>query len=469
MKPLSLEEIRQAVHGRWLKAGRPQTVVAVTTDSRTARAGELFVALRGPRFDGHAFLSVAAEAGCPAAMVQLDGEPRPEVAGLFEAGVIGVTDTVKALGALGGYHRGLNATTVIGVTGSNGKTTVKRMIHRILSRRLKGQCSPKSFNNAIGVPLTLLAAEPNDDYLVCELGSSGPGEIAALGRLTRPEVAVITSVAETHLEKLGSFQRIVSEKASILEFLNPDGLAVVWADNELLSRTVAGYPRRVVCFGQSAEAALRLTDYQPAGCGQRFEINNRLWVTLPVSGRHNAVNALAAIAVAQRFGFSQDDAAAALADYVPEPMRLEWIDDGAVTILNDAYNANPASVVAAADVLAETPARRRVMIVGDMCELGPSAEALHVQTGRQIAERDIDFLIGVGPLGRYIAQGAAEAGIETRTFVTLRQVSQAVTKCLSAGDVVCIKASRAMQMEKLIEPIRKCTKPSGPNTRDKGS
>jgi len=460
MKTLTLDEIRAAVHGRWLARGGPASAKAVTTDSRTAGASELFIALRGENHDGHDFLPGVAAAGCVGALVRLDSEPRPELAQRFPGGVIGVANTTEALGRLAAYHRDQCPAAVVGVTGSNGKTTTKRMIHHILSRRLTGTCSPKSFNNEIGVPLTLLAAGGGDDYVVCEIGTNAPGEIDALAKIVRPDVAVITSVGETHLEKLASVQRVAIEKATILAHLAPDGLAVVWADDDLLTRAARAHARRTVHFGLADDAELRLTACQPAGRGQRFQVNGRLWVDLPLPGRHNATNALAALAVAQRFGFTLADAATALAEFDGVEMRLQWIDCGAVSVLNDAYNANPASMLAAAQTLASLPAERRVLIAGDMRELGSAAEELHRRVGREAGECGIDLLIGVGLLGRYIAQGAADAGKAAETFDSLEQATGAVVALLRAGDVVLVKGSRAMRMETLVEEIRRASVPA---------
>jgi len=333
------------------------------------------------------------------------------------------------------------------------------MIHHILSARLSGSCSPKSFNNEVGVPLTLLGVAGGDDYVVCEIGSSAPGEIARLAALVRPDVAVITSVSETHLEKLGSVERVAAEKASLLDCLVSDGLAVVWADSQELDKAVRHYNRRLIRFGQSDQADLRLTGYEQRGPGGRFELNGRLWVNLSVPGVHNALNAMAAIAVAQRFGWKQEEAAEALAEFQGDSMRLAWIEAGDITLINDAYNANPASLVAAADVLAGAPGRRKVIIVGDMRELGPQAPAIHLRTGRELASRKVDFLIGVGELGRYIAMGAAETLTQTACFDSVQQACREVIALLRPGDVVLVKGSRAMAMEQMIEPIRSAFAP----------
>jgi UDP-N-acetylmuramyl pentapeptide synthase len=265
---------------------------------------------------------------------------------------------------------------------------------------------------------------------------------------------VITSVAETHLEGLGTLERVAGEKASILASLAADGLGVVWADSDILSQAIKGYQRRIIRFGTSESADLRLTGYERRGFGQRFQLNGRLWVDLRLPGRHNALNALAAIAVAQRFGFERQEAAMALADFECAEMRLEWIDCGELMLINDAYNANPSSMLSAGQVLSDTPAARRVFIAGDMRELGARTEQLHLRTGRQLAEMGIDLIIGVGLLGVYIAHGAAELGIQTATFDTVDQAMHDGLGLLQAEDVVCIKGSRAMRLERLIKPIQ---------------
>jgi len=471
MIAITLEEVAAAIDGRRSppRGGSPRSVAtirSVTTDTRSARTDDLFFALRGANFDGHDFLPQAAQAGCAAAVVQ-EGRMRPEMQAAFPGGLITVADTTAALNALAACHRRKAPAKVVAVTGSNGKTTVKLMIHHILSKRFKGSCSPKSFNNNIGVPLTLLGAEADDEYVVAEVGTNAPGEIAALAAVARPDVAVITSLAQTHLEKLGSLEGVAAEKASIVGFLSEGGSAVVWADSDVLEEALRPYDRPMVRFGEGPRADLRLTGYYAQGRRQRFEINGSFWVELPLPGRHNALNALAAIAVAEKFGIAPAEAAGSLDCFAGADMRLQWMRVGTVTIVNDAYNANPASVLAAAEVLTGIAASRRVMIVGDMRELGPEERRLHLQTGSDIARRGVDLLIGVGSLGRYIAMGAAEAGIAVAAFETFQEALQGVPSLLRAGDAVLVKGSRAMGMEKLIDPIRAAFAESAPSATDR--
>ncbi len=461
------EELRAAVKGRW--RWKPQRVVIqrVCTDSRCARAGDVFFALRGANFDGHDFLEQAASAGCVAAVVDQAAPLQDQLLQRFPGGVIGVAETTAALGALAAACREHLAATVVAVTGSNGKTTVKRMIDHVLSRRLAGRASRKSFNNAIGVPLTIFEAADGDDYVICELGSNAPGEIASLARIVRPDVAVITSVAETHLEKLISLERVAAEKASILGGLSTSGIGVVWADSPALERAVRAYHVHLVRFGESQSADLRMTGYRPTSAGGLFELNGRLWVELPVPGRHNALNALAAIAVAQRFGFEQDSAAEALPDYMGEEMRLQPIRAGAVTIVNDAYNANPASLAAAVEALESFPGKRRVLVVGDMLELGERSVELHRRAGRALAGAGVGLVVGVGNLGRYVAEAAGADSVATEAIETVEAACQEVPKLLKSGDVVLLKGSRGMAMERLVAPIQASFTRSGRSGRSR--
>ena len=454
MRSFTPEEIRRSVRGRWRWPAGNVIVVGVSTDSRTAGDGQVFVALRGDNFDGHDFLAQAASAGCVTAVVDQSAQLDEGLLAMFEGGVISVADTLAALGDLAAEVRSHLPATVVAVTGSNGKTTVKRMIHHILSRRLNGSVGVGNFNNAIGVPLTLFEAQAEHDYVICELGTNAPGEIGSLTRVVRPDVAVITSVAETHLEGLIDLEHVAAEKAAILGGLSPAGVGVVCADSEPLARAVKAYDSRLIRFGQDGSSELRLTGYEPRGGGGRFELNGRRWVDLAVPGRHNAFNALAAIAVAQRFGLNQDEAADALGDYAGEEMRLETIAAGPVTIINDAYNANPASLLAAGAVLASCEGKRRVLVAGDMRELGPDSARLHQSAGKALAALGLDLIVGVGEMGGQIADAADRAGAAAERIDSVEKACARLPKMLKRGDVVLLKGSRAVGMERLVDPIR---------------
>ncbi|MFP4353921.1 MAG: UDP-N-acetylmuramoyl-tripeptide--D-alanyl-D-alanine ligase [Phycisphaerae bacterium] len=455
MKQLRVEEVRSIALGWRLSLGMDTMVTGVSIDSRTAGPGDVFVAIRGENFDGHNFLAQAAQAGCVTALVQRDSKVPKDICQAFPGGVIGVADTVRALADLACHQRKSISGSVVGVTGSNGKTTVKCMIDHILKTRYRGLASPKSFNNEIGVPLTLLDTDGGEDYVICELGTNAPGEIANLARISEPDIAVITMVAPVHLEKLKSIERIAAEKASILGGLRSRGLGIVNADHELLDRSVRAYDRRLVRFGESSSAELRLSGYQTTGAGCRFELNSRLWVEMPIPGKHNAINALAAIGVAQRFGFGQEESARALADFAGVTMRLQALPSGGVQVFNDAYNANPSSMLAAADVLVDSPAERRIFIAGDMLELGQSSPQLHEQLGADLAGKGFDLIVGIGELGSLVARAAAGAGAEAQDFADLDAAIAELPGQIQPGDVVLVKGSRAMRMEQLAEAINR--------------
>ena len=455
MKPMSLEEIRSAVGGEFRPAGTPLTAAGVTTDTSAAKAGEVFIALKGQNHDAHKFLAQAAGAGCVSAIVRRGATLDPSVVAKFPGGLIGVDDTQAALETLGAYHRGLVKAAVIGVTGSNGKTTVKRMIHHVLSSRLKGSCSPKSFNNNIGLPLTLLGVAEDDVYVVCEMGSNAPGEIAMLARIARPDVAVITSVGYTHLEKLGSIEGVAREKASILTATSTQGPAIVNGDSEPLAAALVEFKQPSRRFGFGPDNGYRVTAYEACDLTCRFQVNGRVWVSLPLSGRHMAANALCAMVVAEAFGIGLEESGRAMASFEAVDGRLRTVPCGAVTVIDDTYNANPSSLAAAADVLSSCKAARRVMVVGDMKELGDASADLHRAAGADLASRSIDLLIAVGPMGRYIAIGAGGDARRSRHFESVEQAAAELPGLLREGDLVLVKGSRTMAMERLIAPIRK--------------
>jgi UDP-N-acetylmuramoyl-tripeptide--D-alanyl-D-alanine ligase len=353
-------------------------------------------------------------------------------------------------------HRRTFGGRVIGVTGSVGKTTVKGMIHHILARHKKGSAAPKSFNNNIGVPLTILAAGEADEYIVCELGSNAPGEIAALTRIADPDIAVITAVGPSHLEKLGSIEGVAAEKAAILAGLEErGGVGVIWADSQPLAQAVRGCRARLIRFGADERADLRLTGWEGNGWSQRFQVDGRAWFTLPLPGRHNASNALAAIAAAMQLGLSLEQAGSALADVAAADMRLQARQAGDVTVINDAYNANPMSMAAAVEALNKVEGGRRVFVAGDMRELGADSQPLHVALGGRIAQSPIGLLVTVGTLGRFIAQGAQAAGssLTIRSYATAADAAAHVDDWLKAGDTVLVKASRGVAAECIVERI----------------
>lgn len=472
------DHLRSVCAGTWLS--RPPAIEAaplagLSIDSRALTPGQVFVAIKGDRFDGHDFLAAAVEAGAP--MLIVDREPPAKFDRTL---VLKVADTRRALQRLAAaYRQSLTATRVVAVCGSNGKTTTTRLIHAVLAHKLRGTASLKSFNNDIGVPLTILSAKPSDQFLLCEVGSNAPGEIAALGEIVRPDVAVITSIGREHLEKLGSLEGVAREEAAILGALRPGGLAVVTGDTPLLDEHVRGVTN-LVRFGREARCDLRLTAFEhverptPPGPNapsrpaegwpnaMRFEINGRWTFEAPLVGEHNALNALAAVAVARRFGLTDDELAQGLEHAAAPGMRLERTVVRGVHVINDAYNANPDSTLAALRAFAalSAAAERRVIVLGDMLELGPAGPDAHREIGAEIrALGVIDVLVTVGSLAALAAEMfAADAPRSGRVF-SLSDLdgdrAAEAAALLRPGDAVLLKGSRRMGLERVVAALTK--------------
>jgi UDP-N-acetylmuramoyl-tripeptide--D-alanyl-D-alanine ligase len=369
------------------------------------------------------------------------------------------------------------------VCGSNGKTTTTRLVHAILSVRLRGSCPAKSFNNDIGVPLTILAAREGDQFLICEVGSNAPGEIALLASVVQPDIAVITSIGREHLEKLGSLEGVAREEAAVLRDIRPGGAAIVTADSPLLAdalRVLTASGRTAITFGKSDHADLRLSSLEhfasqashgtnlgtpshegahPPADSIRFGVNARSTFTTPMVGEHNALNAIAAIGVARRMGLSDGDISVGLAGAVGPDMRLQRSCVGGVTIINDAYNANPESTLAALRTFAQLygSAARRVVVLGDNRELGDAGPDAHRELGRAAVElASIDRLICVGELAALAAEvfQAARGPQAVARFADLEAgCDRDAARLLQAGDAVLLKGSRRMGLERIVTAL----------------
>lgn len=456
MIPLGLDEIVRVISARSIGTTRAVNITGVTIDSRAAATGDLFFALRGTRTDGHDFVADAFERGAYGCVVSRPIEPddSPVTAG---KPVLLVTDVVAALGRLAAYHRQQIAATTIAVTGSNGKSTVRAMIDHVLSTRLTGHGAIKSYNNELGLPLTLLSCDSADAYLVAEIGSNSPGEIAALARMADPQIGVVTGIDPAHLEGLGTVEGVAAEKLSLLDHLREGGLAVVNFDCPLVRGHLAQrHSGQVVTFGCHESADVRVSDVEQSDDGVRFRLNDRLAVRIPLLGAHNAINAVAALAVCRRMKFGEDEIIEALATFQPLPLRLNMRRIGPLRVLEDCYNANPGSLRAAAAVLcAADDARRRIAVLGDMMELGEQTAAWHERAGRELADAGVDWIVGVGEQMRAVAVGAKSAGHGTQTtcYPTTDAVCEELPQRLSEGDLVLVKGSRSMQLERLVTVI----------------
>lgn len=462
-----LDNLKTITGGTWLArpAGPDIAAQGITTDSRQSSAGRAFIALHGERTDGHLYLKQAAEQGAVLLIVDRGGEALRDLPPT--AAVLKVADTGAALLRLGAaYRRTLEGTRVIAVGGSNGKTTTTRLIEAVLSKRLRGTASIKSFNNAVGVPVTILGARRGDQFLVCEVGTNAPGEIAQLAPVIEPDIAVIVSIGREHLEGLTSLDGVVREETSLLGSMRPGGSVVINADCPQLVEAVEGMAAAgglgtVVKFGVSPRADLRVTAIEPSTAGVRFCLNDRHWLGVPLLGRHNAINAAAAVAVARRLGLDWPDIEAGLAAVQGPDMRLQRRVVGGIEFINDAYNANPESALAAIEAFREavagaTTGQRRVMVFGDMLELGGAAPDAHREIGDAIvASNCFDLAVFVGPLAMFAAErvGRAWPGERVRVVESYEQAPGAVGPLLRAGDVVLLKGSRRVALERVVKAL----------------
>ena len=422
-------------------------------DSRTVNFGDLFIALPGERFDGHDFVVSALEKGAVAALVQ-SGRAIPA----DSRRLLYVEDTLRALQSLGAAARRLWGKPLLAVTGSAGKTTTKEMLAHVLSARFRVMKSTGNLNNHIGLPLQLLKLEPEHDLAVVEMGMNHSGEIHTLGTLAHHDLAVVTCVAPVHLEFFGSLADIARAKYEMIETLHPGGVAVLNADDDYVSQFGRNFKGKVVTFGIHRAADVGAQNIRLAGVsGSQFELvagSVREAATLPLVGEHNIYNALAATAAAMERGVPPSEVVAALATVVAGDKRGQVLSFAGATIINDSYNSNPNALKAMIDTLASMKAERRILVAGEMLELGPTAEALHRECGRHAADKKIDVVIGVRGLAQALAEAACGAGIQSQFLETPEQAGEWLARHLRPGDAVLLKASRGVKLERALEVLR---------------
>jgi UDP-N-acetylmuramoyl-tripeptide--D-alanyl-D-alanine ligase len=422
----------------------------VTIDSRRIAPGDLFVAIRGERHDGNRFTAAAVEAGAMGAV----GEDRP-FTGRDRIAFWPVPDGRAALQALAGFHRRRLDVRVVGVTGSNGKTTTKELIAAVLSQGFPTARTRGNLNNQIGVPLTLLEIGPEHRWAVVEMGMNQPGEIAPLARISAPEVAVITNVAASHLEGLGSVDAVLEEKLDLPRALRRDGLLVYYGDQPMLREAAAGLPCRRISYGLHPSNDLTPQEWSLDEDGRgSFRLDGRMF-RLRLTGKHNIVNALAAVAVGREAGLPVGAIAGGVAEPDTLPLRMQLERWGEVVALVDCYNANPESVVSAAATLSTLAgARRRIAVLGEMLELGVSSSEWHEWVGRELAKGAVDLVVTVGPRAAPIAHGAEAAGLATRRFADRREAEEWLVENVVSGDAILFKASRGAELETVVKLVR---------------
>ncbi|NUK31837.1 UDP-N-acetylmuramoyl-tripeptide--D-alanyl-D-alanine ligase [Parageobacillus sp. VR-IP] len=450
----TLKEIQAMADGRLVADEFADvTISGVSTDTRTIQQGNLYVPLKGAKFNGHAFVQEAFAKGASAVLwSETEGNP-PE-----NAPVIVVDDTLRALQRLAHRYRRQLAVKVIGITGSNGKTTTKDMTAALLATSYKVQKTEGNLNNHIGVPLTLLRLAEDTEMAVVEMGMSNFGEIELLSNIAEPDAAIITNIGESHLQELGSREGIAQAKLEILSGLRKNGLFVYHGDEPLLTSRVSNLPlpEHVVTFGQEAK-----NDYYPNAVrmevkGTTFTINqlpNRT-LFIPILGKHHVNNALAAIAVARFFRISWESIQEALAHLGVTRMRMELIETKrGFTVINDAYNASPTSMKAALKLLGElTGYTKKIAVLGDMLELGDQEVAFHREIGAMLRPEMVDYVFTYGPLARHIALTAAPSFPDgrVRAYDEKKALANDLLAIVSSGDVILLKASRGVKLEELL-------------------
>jgi UDP-N-acetylmuramoyl-tripeptide--D-alanyl-D-alanine ligase len=430
---------------------RAETANAYSIDSRTIDASELFFAVRGERLDGHDFVSAALEKGAVAAVVRKDQWHRYS----WTTRVLVVDDTLVALQTLATAVRKLWGKPLVGITGSAGKTTTKEAIAHVLGARFHVLKSEGNFNNHFGLPLMLLKLEPEHDVAVIEMGMSHAGEIRALARIAEPEIGVVTNVAPVHLEFFDSLAGIARAKYELVESLPSNGTAVLNADDEYVSQFGRDFKGKVVMYGRAATADVRAENVQSRGSeGSTFDVvtaGGREAARLPLVGDHNIGNALAAVAVGLARGLTLAEAVNALATLKPADKRGQVVQVGNITVVNDCYNSNPKALAAMVDALAEMKAARRIVVAGEMLELGPAGEEMHRASGSHVAGKKIDVLIGVRGLAQAMVEGARQAGAQAEFVATPEEAGEWLARETRDGDVVLLKASRGVKLEKALE------------------
>ena len=420
-------------------------------DSRTVRAGQLFFAVKGERLDGHDFVEQALENGAIAAVVRKDRlnlYPR-------ETRLLAVEDTLVALQTLATAVRKLWGKLLIAVTGSAGKTTTKEAIAHVLSTQFRELKSEGNFNNHFGLPLMLLKLEPEYDVAVIEMGMSHAGEIRELAKIAQPEIGVVTNVAPVHLEFFDSLAGIARAKYELVEALPANGVAVLNADDEYVSQFGRDFKGKVVMYGTRATADVRAENIRSKGTdGAEFDVvigGVREHATLPLVGEHNVLNALAAVVVGLERGLKPAEAVGALATLAAADKRGQVLQVGNITVINDCYNSNPKAMEAMVDALAAMAAKRRIVVAGEMLELGPAGEEMHLQAGKHIAEQKIDALLGVRGLAQAMVEGARKAGTRAEFVAGSEEAGEWLARETRDGDVVLLKASRGVKLEKALE------------------
>src|SRR5215475_4954058 len=418
-----------------------EVATGYSIDSRTLQAGDLFFAVKGERLDGHDFVQQALERGAVSAVVRKDQLARYSV----KTCLLAVDDTLAALQTLATAVRRLWGKPVVGVTGSAGKTTTKEAIAHVLGSRFRVLKSEGNFNNHFGLPLMLLKLQPEHEIAVIEMGMSHAGEITALAKIAQPEIGVVTVVAPVHLEYFESVAAIARAKYELIESLPHGGTAVLNADDQYVSQFGRDFKGKVLLYGQQRSADVCAQNILARGAeGSSFDVlvaGTRVRVLLPLVGVHNVYNALAAISVALDRGISLSQAVASLATLKPADKRGQVVQLGNIRVINDCYNSNPKALDAMVDALAAMPAERRIVVAGEMLELGPAGPEMHSGAGRHVATTNVDVVLGVRGLAQYLVDAAKSSGKRAEFVSGAEDAGEWLARKTRNDDIILLKTS----------------------------
>jgi UDP-N-acetylmuramoyl-tripeptide--D-alanyl-D-alanine ligase len=459
---LTLEEVLKVTRGSLIQGGASTFFRGVSTDSRTVAEGDLFVALKGPRFDGHHYALEALGKRAGGVLIEEDKVGDIRWNGDRSKAVIAVKDTLSALGDIARDWRRKQGIPLVALTGSNGKTTTKEMIAACLETTFPVLKTKGNLNNLIGVPLTLLTLTERERVAVLEMGMNAPGEIRRLTEIAEPDVGLITNIQMVHLEGLGNLERLKEEKGELFRRMRRDGTILVNQDDPRVMDLASHYPGQKITFGTEHAADVMAKEIRLRGArGTSFTLlleGEAMEVRLPLLGKHFVPNALSAVAIACLFGVEVRQIKEALEKFQPFPMRMEVVPlKGGTTLINDAYNANPYSTELALETLAEAKGKgRAIAVLGDMLELGSFTQEAHEQVGKKVSELSIDFLLALGEEASTVVQSAIRHGFPMKRVRVVENHSEAISllrEMIQDGDWILIKGSRRMAMEKIVEGL----------------
>jgi len=458
MNNLKVSDILKATGGKLIQGNSELLINGISTDTRSIKQGEIFFALEGENYDGHKFVEQAIHNGAAGAVISSGKKSAYSFHNEFKkCALLEVADTLRALGDLAKFYRNSLPTSFIAVTGSNGKTTTKDMAYHVLRNFKSVSRSRKSFNNFIGVPLTIFETETAHDFCIVEMGTNAPGEIKRLSEIIFPDFAILTNISNAHLEGLENIEGVASAKSEFIENMAEDGTLITNADDDWCNQIADRFNGKVISFGFNQSANIKASNVKRNDSGFVFTVNDSLTVNLPVFGKHNIYNALAVIAMCDTVGVGIEVICDKFMDFKLPPMRMEKQICGGIVVVNDGYNSNPSSMSSALDEFSQLiTSGRKVLICGDMLELGNYAERLHKEVGAKVADANIDVLWTVGPLSRFVAEEAIANGMPRENILsceTSEEMCSFVASQLKKDDTVLIKGSRRVKLESVSRQI----------------